>query len=858
MQAAHRVAALSLPRNLRLLVVVLGVAGGISMLGATVAALAGSAPIWWLVVVAAGFVALSRTMKLRLRFGSSTVSIDWGEAALVFALVELDLPWVIIVTTIGAVIAFGARHDVLKGVFNVASTVVAATAAAFSAVLIGGQQPNPLTVVGAAALVVGAAVYTVVIDLAVGLAVGFSRSVSVVEVWADGIGMKAISYAGNVLVAFGLFGIAEVSPYLIAVLPPVVWLLHQGYAGRVRARTERRAWQELAAATHALNTLNPRQVVDAAVLGAARLFSADVVEIELSEADGSTTVVRGNAAGDITRGVPVVARAEPTVVEAPLPNGIESSRGAIKLCFRSEVRLGEREKLALSTFAESLGAALRNAEVHEELQALAERKAYEAEHDELTGLASRSHMLEVGGRALSAEPAGTTKFHALLLLDLDHFREVNDTLGHDAGDELLRQAAERLAAITRKGEILARLGGDEFALFVPAPSGVDERRALDFAEKRAAAMLAAVGEPIHLGQMWLPVEASIGVAVTRVAGCNVAELLRRAEVAMYQAKRSPQAVASYDPAKDPNSIDRLALVAEMQAAIDEGGQLVLNLQPSIDLATGAPLGAEALVRWQHPRRGLLTPNEFITQIEHTDLIGPLTSEILDLALAACVSWESVGVTLPVAVNLSARSLLDRELPGRVAAMIAKHKIAPDRLVLEITETAMMSELEVVEEIVDELRALGVQLSLDDFGTGHSSLSFLARVKVEEVKIDKGFVARMHESPEAAAIVRTTVELARSLGLRVIAEGVENAEQRATLVQLGCTGAQGYHLYPPMSLDKARDAMRVAAQSAAKKTATVIPLGPKRAPWLGRRKPDVDIDDQFVDFDDPEESVSERD
>jgi diguanylate cyclase (GGDEF)-like protein len=482
------------------------------------------------------------------------------------------------------------------------------------------------------------------------------------------------------------------------------------------------------------------------------------------------------------------------------------------------------------------------------LRSLAERKAYEAEHDALTGLSNRAHLLAAGIPLLAPLPpteeradkseeedAPASPSVALLLLDFDHFKEVNDTLGHDAGDELLRSAADRMAATKRPDEILARLGGDEFALLVPVDADVGTATAM--ARKRALAMVSAVGEPIRLGQIWITVEASVGVAVTAIGECDIAELLRRADIAMYQAKRTAQTVASYDATKDAGSIDRLALVAEMQSALDDGDQLVLNLQPSIDLATGAPLGAEALIRWQHPRRGLLRPTDFIPYIERTDLIGPLTTHILDLALAACDSWAEDGLELPVAVNLSARSLLDRSLPERVATLLAKHAMPPDRLVLEITETVMMSELEIIEDVLNALRDMGVQLSLDDFGTGYSSLTFLARVKVDEVKIDQDFVGAMHTSPEAAAIVRTTVELARSLGLRVIAEGVENAEQMTALAQLGCTGAQGYHLFPPMSPRKARAAMAVAAHAASSRsTATVIPLGPKRAPFLGRRKP----------------------
>jgi len=859
-QATPSAAALTMPRRLRTLIRVVGAVAAVCLVIAALAGRTAAAPAWWQVPAVVAVVGLSRVLYMRLQLNSSATSQDWGEAALIVGLALLDPSWLLLSVALGVALGYAwTRLTAVKLVFNVAASVVASALSCGVLVLLGSLRPDPFSGRGAAALILAAAVSSIATDLACAGAVGISRSVPLLSVVMDGLGAKALGFISNVSVGFGVLAVARLNPQLLLVLPPVLWLLHQGYAGRIRARTERRTWQELAAATHSLSQLSSSGVIERAVAGGAKLFCADVVEVELNRPNGAT-LTRGDASGNIWRGDTNVVRPEPTVFRAPLSSGDEDVVGELRLCFRSEVRLGERERLALATFADSLAAALRNAEIHEQLQSLAERKAYEAEHDPLTALASRSYLLEEGERAVGAalgqQPA--VEFYALLLLDLNHFREVNDTLGHDAGDDLLRSIADRLVVTKRPGEILARLGGDEFALLVPAPIGVDGGHAVDFAVKRATALLAAAGEPIHLGQIWLTVEASVGVAVTKVAGCTVAELLRRAEVAMYQAKRSPHPVMSYDPAKDANSLDRLALVTEMQTALDEGGQLVLNLQPSIDLATGAPIGAEALIRWQHPRRGLLKPNDFITQVEQTDLIGPLTSEILDLALAACLSWEASGLTLPVAVNLSARSLLDRELPRRVSEMLRKHDIAPDRLVLEITETAMMSELEVVEEIVDELREIGVQLSLDDFGTGHSSLSFLARVKVDEVKLDQGFVAKMHESLEAAAIVRATVELARSLGLRVIAEGVENAEQRAALAQLGCTGAQGYHLYPPMTPEKARDAMRVAAQSAASQSsATVIPLGPKRAPWLGRRKP-VDGENGDTGFNDPEESVSERD
>jgi len=803
-------------------------------------------PAWWAAVGSFALIALSRKYRMRLQLGTNATLLDWGEAALIVSLTLLNLPWLILVSAAG--LTFGyvwSGSQGIKLLFNVATSVIATSLAGLVLIAMNAQRPVLFELWDVAALIAAALVSAIFTDVASSAAAGISRAVSVSSMVADGMSAKLIGLISNLSVGFGGLVVAAVDPQLLLLLPPVIWLLHQGYAGRIRARVERRTWQQLARATHDVGRLNVADVTDAAIRGAARLFCADVVEVELAGPDGPV-LTRGNASGELWRGKPEVARPEPFVFPMPIRGGSGELLGEVRLCFRDDITLGERERLALSTFTDALASALRNAEIHEKLRSLADRKAHEAAHDLLTQLSNRSHLLEAGATALSAE-TGAGRSVALLLLDFDHFKEVNDTLGHEAGDELLREAAGLLARAARPGEELARLGGDEFALLVPLD--VEPAAAVELAVDRAGDLLRAVGEPIQLGQIQLAVRASVGVAVTECGGCEIAELLRRADVAMYQAKRSAEPVMSYDPERDASSLDRLALLTEMQSALDGAGELVLELQPSIDLANGAPLGAEALIRWQHPRRGLLKPADFIPQIEQTDLIGPLTSAILDLALACCASWDTGRTALPVAVNLSARSLLDRELPQRVATMLAKHDMPPERLVLEITETAMMSELEIVEDVVDALRGMGVQLSLDDFGTGYSSLTFLARVKVDEVKIDQAFVARMHDSPEAAAIVRTTIELARSLGLRVIAEGVENAGQRNVLAQLGCTGAQGYHLYPPMEPDKARAAMAVAAQSAAAHaTATVIPLGPKRAPWLGRRK--------FADGADP--GFSERD
>jgi EAL domain-containing protein (putative c-di-GMP-specific phosphodiesterase class I) len=293
----------------------------------------------------------------------------------------------------------------------------------------------------------------------------------------------------------------------------------------------------------------------------------------------------------------------------------------------------------------------------------------------------------------------------------------------------------------------------------------------------------------------------VGVAVALAGGCDVSELLRRAEMAMYQAKEVTGGIASYDSAGDASSTDRLALLADLREALGVPNQLVLALQPVIDLATGWPTGVEALVRWRHPRRGELMPGEFIDVVESSELVTPFSAYVIDCALALAAQWAGQGLTLPVSVNLSPRALLDSGLPGMIDDLLHRHGVPANRLILEITETVVVPESRAVTTVLAGLRSLGVQLAVDDFGTGYSSLTFLTRVRVDEVKVDRSFVAKMGDSAEATAIVRTIVELARQLHLRVVAEGVETAEQRQALARLGCDSAQGYHFFRPMPAEK---------------------------------------------------------
>ncbi|NUT36301.1 MAG: bifunctional diguanylate cyclase/phosphodiesterase, partial [Hamadaea sp.] len=464
---------------------------------------------------------------------------------------------------------------------------------------------------------------------------------------------------------------------------------------------------------------------------------------------------------------------------------------------------------ALAAYEDSIGVALHDAATHAALRHATERADDEAVRDPLTKLFNREALLRRGDETLRGLDRSAAV--ALLLLDVDNFKDVNNTLGHVAGDQLLQIAAGRLADLVSDVEILARLGGDEFGLLLfdlpedgtEAPLGQAQRQAM----RRARRLAAVLAEPTEIAGVTVSAETSIGVVVATAGRVDMPELLRRADVALYQAKDGRSSVVAYDPSHDGASTDRLALVAEMRTALRHDDQVVLALQPAIDLTTGAATGVEALARWEHPRRGRLHPKDFVRAVEASELLAPFTRYVIDKALAAAAHWRAEGIDVPVAVNLSARNLLDSELPGDITELLRKHRVPAHRLVLEITETVVMSDLTVIDEVLSDLRQMGVQLSVDDFGTGYSSLTFLTRIAVDEVKVDRSFVRAMSDSPQAAAIVRTTVDLGRQLGLRVVAEGVETQEQRRELTALGCTAAQGFHFFRPMPSEEITAALR---------------------------------------------------
>ncbi|RZU34606.1 putative bifunctional diguanylate cyclase/phosphodiesterase [Blastococcus saxobsidens] len=410
---------------------------------------------------------------------------------------------------------------------------------------------------------------------------------------------------------------------------------------------------------------------------------------------------------------------------------------------------------------------------------------HRARHDSLTGLLNRSAMVEEVTAAV-ADTASGGPGTAVVLIDLDRFKEVNDTLGHHVGDILLRSVALRLADELRDGTLLARLGGDEFVLLV---RDCDPEEA----EQVAGRALRAIRRPFAVEGLVLEVDGSCGIAVS---GSDAAEMLRHADVAMYAAKADHLGVAVYRPSLDTDAPGQLTLFGDLRRAIRDGG-LVVHYQPRVALPGGRVLGVEALVRWQHPDRGLVPPAQFIPLAEQTGLIQPLTEVVLEQALAACRRWRDRGLQLTVSVNLSARSLLDGGLPHRIGELLGRHGLTADCLELEITESAAMKDPVRALEVLHRLRDLGLELSVDDYGTGHASLAYLTRLPVSTLKIDRSFVQTMELDASDRTIVRSTIDLAHSLGLHVVAEGVETRATWDELGMLGCDAAQGYWLARPL-------------------------------------------------------------
>jgi len=473
--------------------------------------------------------------------------------------------------------------------------------------------------------------------------------------------------------------------------------------------------------------------------------------------------------------------------------------GVLKVYSPEAHAFGTEAVCTLQLMAGLIGAAMAHAsefEAKQELLVDLERRVkertaqleHQALHDALTDLPNWTLLRDRLEQAIRSSRRQASSF-ALLLLDLDRFKDVNDTFGHHQGDVILQQVGPRFRSALRESDTIARLSGDEFAVLLP---GTDDLGASVAAER----LLRTLDRQFSLEGQSFDIGASVGIVVYPGHGADANTLLRRADVAMYAAKRSDGGYAVYAPEDDQYSAQRLALMRDLRWAI-EHDQLLVYYQPKLHLRTGSVLHVEALARWHHPELGFIPPDQFIPLAERGGLIKPLTLRVLPAALRQCRAWYDAGLKTSVAVNLSARSLHDEHLVGAIARLIRASALSPTWLTVEITESAVMTDPLRAREILTRLHDMGVSISIDDYGTVYSSLSYLARLSVDEIKIDRSFVMNMATNSDDASIVRSVTDLGHSLGLEVVAEGVENQDTLALLAGVGCDLIQGYYLSRPL-------------------------------------------------------------
>nr|WP_240669863.1 EAL domain-containing protein [Actinoplanes solisilvae] len=764
---------------------------------------AAAADAWWAVshpeplphpallgLVLVGAVVANR-VNVYVRVRSSLYGTAWGEVPVLVGLVFLPHGWVVLCAAAGiATVKIVMRAAPHRAVFAVAKEVLTASTASLVLTVMDLNLGSD-SILGTALAVslaylamwfVDDLVFMPVIATASGSPIGqVIRKDLDGKVFAHAVRLVAIVYIIEVLGS-------GASPILLGFVPLLVACLHLWLSRQLRTREERRSWRELAKTTDELNSVELTQVLHVAAAQGARVFSSDEVEIDLT-GNGVDRVVLARGSEIVYDGPGPRRIACVSEMTAELETSDRSYRaGLLALGFHQQVKLNEFEQYKLKTFAAALCTAIRNATAYAELQRLNEQNAYDAAHDPLTGLANRRELYE---RAETHFQRRTEQgVAALLLIDLNHFKEVNDTLGHAAGDTVLREVARRLADAAAPGDLVARLGGDEFAVLLvnlPTPA---------LAAHRAKTMLATLEESVTVEGMQITVEAAGGIALAPGSG-GVNELMRRADIAMYQAKRAGQQTATYAHAQDTADVNRLVLGGELHRAVTEH-EFVVDFQPIVDLGSGEVTAAEALARWHHPDQGYLTPMEFLQTVERSGRLPAFADAVLEQALDATDLWREAGFDLPVAVNVSPRSLLDPSFPESVLARLRRHAVPADRLVFELAETLTLSQLDVVGRALTELSEAGVRLALDDFGTGVSPLSVLSHIPVHQLKIDREFVTSVQTSSEAAAVIRSTVDLARSLHLTVIAEGVESEPQRHALWGLGCVAGQGHLFARPMS------------------------------------------------------------
>ena len=754
-------------------------------------------PWWMILVIGVGFgVAEHFLFDVELR--RESISFSLSEVPTVFALAFLGpIPAVAIRIVASMVsVALSSRPPLFKFVFN-ASLFALEAAIAFSVVRRiappGSEDPGRFIVAATIGAMVASVAGLVLVCVVISFFEGQLRSRISDVLRSNLLTATTNSMIGAVAIAPALFGLR----YAWLPLLPIAsaWMIlrrHGELTQRFRNLSAMHAFSRTLDQSLQLDLVAPKALDEIS-----RLVHAGRVTLRLgglSEDDEHRTWCHG-APIDLARwprrpeqpwvssGIAAETLESCTAFVVPiLVEGDVLGLLALAGCETRAATFGEDDVERAVDLAEQLGASFRNALLHASVELA-------ATHDALTSDANRT-AFETRLVAELTAPRRTTL--AVIVLDLNQFKEVNDTLGHHVGDQVLIEFSRRVGSVLDAGDLLARFGGDEFAILVKRQR-VDEVR--DLAER----ILSMSYTPLALDGCDAVVTSSIGIAFVGEYESDPAGILRRADIAMYAAKNQRIGIEVYREEIDRRTPARLSLLGDLRSSI-ERNELEVHFQPKVELRTSTVVGAEALVRWKHPERGWVTPDEFIGVAEESGLIRLVTDVVLDRAIRRATEWHAAGYDLDVSANLSALDLHDEELAGRIGRKLSDHGLDPRRLILEITESALMVDTVRTIATIEQLDLLGVRLSLDDFGTGYSSLSYLRRLPVSELKIDRGFVSDLLLNVHDDVIVRSTVDLGHNLGLRVVAEGIENSQVFDHLASLGCDMGQGFGIARPLAAE----------------------------------------------------------
>ena len=756
-------------------------------------------------------------LHLKIRLGAQRVELTWSEAALILALVLVPGPWVVLLTPLAVGLNFAQRRITLvKTIYNVAIFTVAAAAAVMILKFAGASRPyigmDLLAVVGAGA-VAGLVTY-----LAVAAVVAVVQDVGLFATWRASGSLQVLTLAGNLGLAVAVILLARLDPRLIVALPPVAFLLHQGYVGRFKGHQERQAGQRKSVAISRLTAdLDEPGVVRRTAEEAAMLMQADAADVEVFGTDGSpSSVYRYCRRDDVWIGAPeaVPALAAQLAARVPIVGEGRTPVGELRVWLAAgtaDLRISSADMEALGILAATAAAALANARIHAEQTRLART-------DRTTGLPTRQVLLARIERA-SQRPAGAVlPSVALILIDITGFRGVVRALGHDTAEDLLARTARQLCDFGPP-ENVAFVGGDDFAVFLDDAADPASVRRL------ALSLVDAVAEPLALTVGTVTLDAVAGIAYSPVPVTSGVELLRQATVALEQARMRDLRADFYDPAEDTlGGPAAVVMASELHEALGMG-ELDLHYQPIVNLMSMTPLAVEALVRWNHPSKGLLLAREFMPVLEKSRDHAAFVAWQLDRAVRLRALWGDR--IIPISVNLAARCFLDTAFPQQVAVALARWDVRPDQLMLELTDTPTLTGSATAATVLTELRDLGVRIAIDSFGTGYSSLTGLLEVPATDLKIGSEFVRLMLADGRAAGVVRMAVELGRQSDLRVIALGVPDDDHVRALQRVGCDAAQGNHLARPMLASELVKYLATAPPAVAEEEAGIIQLDSKR-------------------------------